>query len=374
MHACPACPVASVGDSLLARCGYTPGRRVTAFLRRERQQAAAQVFLHSQGPDAAVLILGWESDQAPIVRDSSQMHRITATLAGLGGVAQLSALVQAGHTPRSIQRLVQRGQLVRPRRGWYALGSENGRSADTDIVRAIRVGGRLACISACRKYGIWTPMDGRLHVSVKPESNHLKSPGDSRRARTSADGETVLHWNCSVADSGTRSRLPPLSTALADAMSCQPADVAFAMVDSAMHRGLLSDVERWELYHQVPLRCRASVAQADGASESGTESLFAFRMRALGIVVQAQVDVGGVGRVDFVIGDCLIVEIDSEQHHGSAVGRRRDLHRDAVAAALGFITLRFDYWQIMEDWATVEAAVLASVARGDHSSTRHRMP
>lgn len=308
------------------------------------------------------------------MNDSLGMHRIFTTLANHGGVARLSALVEAGHTPRTIQRLVQRGLLVRPRRGWYALGSASRRTADTDIVRAIRVGGRLACISACRKYGIWTPADDRLHVSVGPQSNHLKSPDHPRRARTSGDGETVLHWNCSDPDPSARAHLPALSTALADAMGCQPADVAFAMVDSALHCGMLSEVDRWELYHRVPARCRTSIAQADGAAESGTESLFVFRMRALGVALQAQVDVGGVGRVDFVIGDRLIVEIDSEAHHGSIASRRRDLHRDAIAAALGFITLRFDYWQIMDDWATVEAAVMASIARGDHVSARQRMP
>lgn len=307
------------------------------------------------------------------VRDSLRMHRISATLTSLGGVAKLATLVDAGHTSRSIQRMVQRGVLVRPRRGWYALGPASGRSADSDIVRAIQVGGRLACISACRKYGIWTPPDDRLHVSVGPQSNHLKSAADPGRVRTVGDGETVVHWTGSNTDASTRARLPSVSTALADAMGCQPADVAFAMVDSALHRGLLSEIDRWELYQRVPARSRASVAQADGAPESGTESLFAFRMRALGVAMQAQVDVSGVGRVDFVIGDCLIVEIDSEKHHGSAVQRRRDLNRDAVAAALGFITLRFDYWQVMEDWATVELAVLASVARGDHISLRHRM-
>jgi very-short-patch-repair endonuclease len=188
------------------------------------------------------------------------------------------------------------------------------------------------------------------------------------------DGETVIHWSGSDSGAATRSHLPSVATALTDAMACQPADIAFAIVDSAMHRGLLSDFDRWVLYHRLPERCRASVAQADGVSESGTESLFAYRMSALGVILQPQVDIAGVGRVDFVIGDCLIVEIDSEEHHGTAVQRRRDLHRDAVAAALGFITLRFDYWQIMEDWPTVEAAVVASVARGDHLSARQWMP
>jgi hypothetical protein len=58
------------------------------------------------------------------------------------------------------------------------------------------------------------------------------------------DGETVVHWSFLGADPSDRAELPPLPTALADAMGCQPADIAVAMVDSAMHRGLLSDVDR----------------------------------------------------------------------------------------------------------------------------------
>lgn len=295
------------------------------------------------------------------------MNPIVATLHQLGGTARLSSLVEAGHGKRAVQRLASRGIIERVRRGWYALGS-----VDRDIVRAVRVGGRLACISACRKYGIWTPADDRLHVSLWSQASHLKTPDDVHSLRTVGDPHVVHHWNQRDQDPLSRGRLPTLSTALAEALSCQPADLAFAMVDSAMHRGLLSDMDRWELYHRVPARCRASVAQADGVSESGTESLFAYRMRALGIAMHGQAEIDGVGVVDFLIGDRLLVEIDSEQHHGSSSKRRRDLQRDAIAAALGFITLRFDYWQVMEDWETVKAAVLESVSRGDHLRT-HRV-
>jgi very-short-patch-repair endonuclease len=171
----------------------------------------------------------------------------------------------------------------------------------------------------------------------------------------------------------TRAQLPSLVTALSEAVSCQPAEVAFAMVESALHRGLLSETDRWELYWRVPTRCRASVSRAGEASESGTESLFAFRMQNLGIDMLQQVEVYGVGTVDFVIGDRLIIEIDSEGHHGSPAQRKRDLHRDAIAASLGYITLRFDYWQVIDDCATVEAAVLACIARGDHRAAVQRM-
>lgn len=37
--------------------------------------------------------------------------------------------------------------------------------------------------------------------------------------------------------------------------------------------------------------------------------------------------------------------------------------RDAAASVLGYETLRFDYAQIVHAWPTVEAAVIAAVAR-----------
>lgn len=293
---------------------------------------------------------------------STPMRHITAVLRQLGGVADLSALASAGASKRTVQRAAAHGEIVRIRRGWYSL-----READIDITRAIRVGGRLACVSACRKYGIWTPTDARTHVSVTAQSNNHKAPDDAHRVRSVGDA-TVLHWSCRDTAAGARAKVPSVVTALAEAVQCQPAEVGFAMVESALHRGLLSVMARSELYWQVPVRCRSLVSLAGAASGSGTESLFAFRVAALGIQFQQQVSIGGVGQVDFVIGDRLIIEIDSEQHHGGLAQRKRDLARDAVAASLGFITLRFDYWQVMNDWPTVEAAVLASVAQGDHLS------
>lgn len=290
------------------------------------------------------------------------MRQITAVLRQSGGIANLSALVSAGASERSVQRAAASGEILRVRRGWYALAS-----ADSDIVSAVRVGGRLACISACRKYGIWTPPDAATHVAVTAQSRNHKAPDDANRVRTPADG-TVLHWSCQDTAVGSRARLPTPLTGLAEALKCQPAEIGFAMVESALHRALLSEKDRAELHRLVPGRCRSLVSRAGAASGSGTESLFAFRIAALGVLFQQQVDIGGVGRVDFVIGDRLIVEIDSEQHHGGLTQRKRDLERDSIAASLGFITLRFDYWQVMDDWATVEAAVIASVSRGDHLS------
>ena len=65
-------------------------------------------------------------------------------------------------------------------------------------------------------------------------------------------------------------------------------------------------------------------------------------------------------------GDRLVIECDSEQHHGSCEQRLRDLRRDAVLACLGFIVLRFDWQQIFFEPDEVVAALLRRVELGLH--------
>lgn len=82
-----------------------------------------------------------------------------------------------------------------------------------------------------------------------------------------------------------------------------------------------------------------------------------------GITLDCQVRIPTVGRVDFVLDGRLILEADGKAHHAGSAQRHRDLVRDAVASALGYETLRFDYAQIVHAWPTVEAAVLAAIVR-----------
>ena len=87
----------------------------------------------------------------------------------------------------------------------------------------------------------------------------------------------------------------------------------------------------------------------------------AFRMRRLGIGFQQQVWIGR-DRVDFLIGERLIIEIDST----SFDDRAADAKRDARLGILGYRVLRFDYDMVVNHWNLVRDAVLAALSRGDH--------
>jgi very-short-patch-repair endonuclease len=103
---------------------------------------------------------------------------------------------------------------------------------------------------------------------------------------------------------------------------------------------------------------------------SGTESIFRYRMAALGVRMRSQVEIEGVGRVDFLVGDRLIVEIDSHEHHGSRAQRIRDLDRDAIAQVLDYLPLRFDYLQVIEDWDAVASTIFAVIHDRRHLNAK----
>lgn len=96
-------------------------------------------------------------------------------------------------------------------------------------------------------------------------------------------------------------------------------------------------------------------------ADSGLESLLRWRLRKHGLRVRTQVSVFGVGVVDALIGDRLIVELDGRANHHGEAKRHKDLTRDANAASWGYVTLRFDYALVGHDWELVESAVLGAL-------------
>ncbi len=163
----------------------------------------------------------------------------------------------------------------------------------------------------------------------------------------------------------------PLVQALAQLLGCLGQETFFAALESALRKRLLTRSDVGALRAMIPAIHRWLVDFARGDADSGLESLIRLRLHRIGVDVVTQVRIPGVGRVDFVIGDRLIVEADGETH-GGADNRHRDLMRDACAAALGFVTLRFTYAQIVHDWAIVEAAIVTCVAQGVHRSPAGR--
>lgn len=289
------------------------------------------------------------------MKHGGAMRPITKSLCSLGEVAATHELYALGHTQSGIRSAVQRGEIFRVRKGWFCLPD-----LAPDLMRAWRVGGKLAGASAARHYGLWVPgQGGPLEVEVVPNACQLRSPSDNRKRLSCLDGpDVVVHWALA---SRSRSRvLVDLDRCIEQIVRSSPAEFAFVVAESALNLKLMT-LHDWEsLLSLCPHRRRRALTGLGTQSESGTESMLSFRMRKLGIRFRQQVSIGE-DRVDFLVGEALVIEVDSNFHD-----RIADNARDTRLGILGYHVVRFDYQLIVHHGSQVKDAILAALSRGDH--------
>lgn len=84
------------------------------------------------------------------------------------------------------------------------------------------------------------------------------------------------------------------------------------------------------------------------------------------MIVRAQVEIPGVGRVDLLIGRRLVIECDSRAHHTGEAAYESDRTRDRKLVRMGYLVIRLTYQQKLNDWPNVEADILALIRRDEH--------
>jgi very-short-patch-repair endonuclease len=252
-------------------------------------------------------------------------------------------LRDGGLSARQISRQVASGRLTRLRRGVYA-----GEGADPLVESAVRIGGRLTCVSALAHYGVWTMPFPDVHVRVA--SGVVASRGPDRR----------LHWTHDRLDDA-RWIDDPL-TALALAVECLDLRAAVVVIDSVVNRRILDADVVVRMLLTTP-RGRRLLKLHDGRAESGIETLARLALRSRNLRVRTQVEIAGIGRVDLLIGDRLILETDGREWHADF---ERDRARDRALVARGYLVIRASYRQVMTEWALVEEQILTLVRRREH--------
>ncbi len=256
-----------------------------------------------------------------------------------------------GWSARGLTAAVRAGALLRARQDVYLLPD-----TDADCVTACAVGGRLGCTSELARWGVFVQDTSALHIQVTPTRSRLR-----HEARP-----TVIHWTAEGAAEPSAASTT-LFDALVCAVRCQPDRAAIATLDSAWHLGLVDESDIAQVFRRLPQHLRRLRRRLDPRAESGTESLVRLMPTRLGCLVELQVVIDGVGRVDLLVDGWLIIECDSHEHHGGWDERRRDLRRDQAAAALGYTTYR----PIAEDILWHPELVLAAIC-GHLSARRHR--
>lgn len=261
-----------------------------------------------------------------------------------------AALRAGGLSRRRLEAALHRGEWMRLRTGTYAT---------TDVCTARRTaarhGGTLACVTAARHVGLWVrESEAAIHVWMPAHGHVFRHSGCA----------CTSHWD--EAPSVDAFGLPSIPRILLQIAECFGVEDFFASLESAMNQRMLHPHDlRW-LRARVGPAYRDAVDFAGCDAQSGLESIVRWRLRPLGVHARSQVAITGVGIVDLLIGDRLIIELDGRQNHDTRTHRHKDLERDAAATIWGYVTLRFDYAMVIHDWPFVEHAIRAAVAAGEH--------
>ncbi|MBW4031813.1 MAG: DUF559 domain-containing protein [Acidobacteria bacterium] len=256
-------------------------------------------------------------------------------------VVSSRTLRESGLSGRAIATAVADARLIRLRTGWYATPGTS-----VEVITAVRCGGSLSCGAALRSHGVWV-VRRDVHVRVSPSARvHGRTTRLHRMHGDSHDG------------------IDDVMTALVVAIRCMPFEEAVCALDSALQLGMISRSAARSRFTS-PGESRV-LAAADRRSESGIETLARLRLRSRGIRVRVQVAIAGIGRVDLLVGDRLVIETDGDTWHSTAEQREHDRRRDSALISRGFLVMRVGYARVMNEWDGFLKEVLAVVRRDEH--------
>lgn len=260
-----------------------------------------------------------------------------------------SELIAGGVNDRSIAHAIAESRLVRVRRGWFAVPT-----APSVLISAVRAGGRVSCAAALQWHGVWTMPHG-MHVSVPRGSKCTSS-----RQR--------VHWrDVAPVTPATLVELP--FEAFVQFVRCGATTAVIVAADSALQRKILSKAEIEHVLGRTR-RGRRILACVDARAESGTETLVRLGLRSRRIAVRSQVEMAGIGRVDLLVGDRLVIEVDGREWHDTKSAFESDRRRDAALVARGYVVMRFSYRRVMDELDAALEQVATVVGRGEHRRRR----
>ena len=267
-------------------------------------------------------------------------------LSARGGWAHRTDVLEAGFTRYRIQQALRSALVSVAARQWLHLPN-----VDEDLLAAMRSGARLTCVSAARMIGLWIPRaPERVHLAAHPHAGRDLSG-------------FVVHRNTGPVGVALRSPIDAIENVLARVATCVPHIEGLAIWESAINRRFVT-AEHLEVIDWPSLAARRLAQEADGASDSGLETIVVHRLSRIGIAALQQVPLLG-HRVDVLVGRRLVIQLDGYAFH-QGEQRRSDIAHDRRLRLAGYTVLRFDYREVMERWPVVERQIVAAVAQRLH--------
>ena len=293
-----------------------------------------------------------------------------------GGAFGAQQARRLGVTDLDIHRLVREKQVVRVRRGAFVLASSlEGPRPETRYAVCVRA------VLLSRPGSAWASHHAALAVSDLPlvacdltrfdvcaqvsaphrrgvVLTHPLPPGEEPLVVNGArcvSTETALAQV--AAREGVKAGLPPLDAGLRSGL---------VTLD-----GVLSAAARLRLGPTARGRFDRTAELADPQAESPGESLTRLLLTGLGLAVRSQVrivdELGLIGRVDFLVGEKVVVEFDGLVKYEGAQGREAlaaEKRREDRLRAAGYEVVRLT-WADLDRPEQVARLVRGAVARAN---------
>ena len=250
---------------------------------------------------------------------------------------------------RQTEAAIRSGDLVRIDRCRLA-----ERDADADAVTAARVGASVTCVSALQKLGVAVPPGGPLHI---------RQHRYCRRTRGLPPGALL----CAIPHHTFAPPIDPLETALECLIRNHDDETVVTALDSILQQRLRTRAELASLMQGISKRAQKLLSEADARCESPLESALRLRLHRRGIHTRSQVEIPGIGRVDFLIGKRLIIEADGAAFHNTPEHFEDDRRRDQAALALGYLVIRVTWQQLHNSWPNVLSLIQHLIRRRTHT-------
>lgn len=257
-----------------------------------------------------------------------------------GGVISAAQLRRAG-VPYSAVMELRSSTLHSIRKGWYRT-----EFYDTTVAAAVKNHGVISCVTALRRCGVWVP--------TKVGDTHIRYIGRTRPAR---------HCQPYRRNPAVESAVDSLRVALESAANCLDAEGLVWVLDSALNQRLIDMADVRTIVQESRHAHRNLADKCDGRADSGLETIVRLRLRALGIDLDLQVPIDGVGFVDLLVGTRLVIEADGHEFHSNFAA---DRIRDLELHARGYLPVRLAAEQIEADWAVTVARLLRIIRSGRH--------
>ena len=235
---------------------------------------------------------------------------------------------------RALRDLVEEGAVVERVGVVFAPGT------DWPLIACRMLGGLLTCHSALAYYSLpELPHPGTVHVAIP-----------SSRGRVRPLAGVVVHREPARWPPGMSPPVAPPRLLVARMLRCAEETPAVVVADAALRRGLVSRAELaamlrsnrsgGPLGHRRLARCREK-------ARSPIESIARLELEDAGHSVEVGGDVPGVGEVDMLVDDRLLLETDGYQFHSSKGDWANDRRREQRLIAQGRLWVRLTYDDVM---------------------------